>query len=441
MKRYLIFLTIVLSICTATVYAQKAKNPWAVSVGADLIKLNSENTDDGLNLGAPALSLSYYLGDGISIGAQFAKNTIGEGENEMDYTAIDPVIKYNLLDKDLIPYLFAGVGYTKFSEKNPNGIETENENTGTFFGGLGVNFYINDNFAVNASVSYRSVQDENSYNHLQHIVGLSYNFGDGDADKDGISDSKDKCPNVSGLKEFSGCPDSDGDGIPDNKDTCPEEPGNEVNNGCADTDGDGIIDREDACPENPGPNQYKGCPDSDGDGVPDQTDKCSDKAGVLENSGCPWADRDNDSITDKDDLCPDEPGIRQNNGCPAEPTGLIAFINSVKSNILFKFNSFEISSPGQEALIELKALMERYPKALLVIEGHASSDGASVYNQKLSEKRAAAVKHYLVTLGVSEYRIATIGFGEGRPVDDNGTHKGRIANRRAKINRQPTLKL
>ena len=50
-------------------------------------------------------------------------------------------------------------------------------------------------------------------------------LGAGDADKDGVSDKKDKCPDVFGLKEFEGCPDTDADGIPDNLDGCPEEAG------------------------------------------------------------------------------------------------------------------------------------------------------------------------------------------------------------------------
>ena len=58
-----------------------------------------------------------------------------------------------------------------------------------------------------------------------NTVGFSYVFGAGDTDKDGVSDKKDVCPEVPGLKEFEGCPDTDGDGIPDNKDSCPEEAG------------------------------------------------------------------------------------------------------------------------------------------------------------------------------------------------------------------------
>ena len=44
-------------------------------------------------------------------------------------------------------------------------------------------------------------------------AGLSYDFGVGDRDKDGVNDKKDKCPDVPGLKEFEGCPDTDEDGI------------------------------------------------------------------------------------------------------------------------------------------------------------------------------------------------------------------------------------
>ena len=72
-------------------------------------------------------------------------------------------------------------------------------------------------------------------------------FGAG-TDKDGVSDKKDVCPEVPGLKEFDGCPDTDGDGIPDNKDACPEEEVRRVKR-LSDSDGDGVADNDDACPD------------------------------------------------------------------------------------------------------------------------------------------------------------------------------------------------
>ena len=56
-------------------------------------------------------------------------------------------------------------------------------------------------------------------------MALSYNFGAGDADGDGVSDKKMNAQMLkAGLKEFKWCPDTDGDGIPDKDDKCPEEP-------------------------------------------------------------------------------------------------------------------------------------------------------------------------------------------------------------------------
>ena len=65
-----------------------------------------------------------------------------------------------------------------------------------------------------------------------------------------------------------------------------------------------------------------------------------------------------------------------------------------------------------------------YPNAAITIAGHASSDGSTAYNQKLSERRAAAVKAYLVGKGVDSSRIDTIGYGESKPIQPNNTRKG-----------------
>jgi hypothetical protein len=111
----------------------------------------------------------------------------------------------------------------------------------------------------------------------------------GDKDKDGISNKKDRCPDVAGIKELYGCPDIDGDGITDSEDECPDTPGSQI---------------------------LGGCPDGDGDGIPDKDDQCPELAGPIENYGCPWLDTDGDDVLDKDDRCPDLKGTAANNGCP-----------------------------------------------------------------------------------------------------------------------------
>ena len=422
--------------------AQTSENPWAIAVGADLINLQGENVESGLNFGAPALSLSRYISSGLSVGVRYG---IGNAENNgnLDYSYLDGVLRFNFSEENVIPYLFGGYGLSRFADgMDKDGMFPSGESGRTIFGGIGVDIPIGDQLNINVSTSYRGTQETNdSYNHLQHIVGLSYNFGAGDADGDGVSDKKDECPDVPGLKEFNGCPDTDGDGIPDTKDRCPEEAGSENLQGCPDSDGDGVADIDDSCPEKPGAIEMNGCPDSDGDGVADNTDRCPDVAGDISNDGCPLTDSDGDGVPDKNDKCPDTAGTKANDGCPDEPTDLNKFINSEDNRILFKASSSNLSKSYLEKIDKIKDLLDQYPTISVTIEGHASSDGSEKYNQKLSERRAAAVKAYLVEKGVSEERLSTIGYGESKPIQPNKTAKGRAANRRVQINRSAQINL
>jgi len=79
------------------------------------------------------------------------------------------------------------------------------------------------------------------------------------------------------------------------------------------------------------------------------------------------------------------------------------------------------------------AIMNEHPKIRVAIEGHTDNTGTPAGNQKLSEKRAAAVKAYLAKQGVSEDRMSTSGYGQSKPIADNKTSAGRAANRRVEF--------
>lgn len=441
MKKHIFFLIVFIG-CFAFTNAQTSDSPWAVNIGANLVSVQDDEVDADTGFGVPSLSLSRYITGGFSIGAQYSLNSLDIDNANIDYTSLDAILKYNLVEGDFLPYLFGGYGLSNFGkDDDSDGIFPSIGAGRTILGGVGLNYFISDKWALNASTSYRSSSEKATYNHLQHVVGFSYVFGAQDTDKDGVSDKIDICPEIPGLKEFEGCPDTDGDGIPDNKDACPDEAGSPEMNGCPDADGDGIADKDDACPNAAGTALMNGCPDSDGDGVADNIDKCPQDAGDAANNGCPWDDSDGDGVPDKDDACPQEAGEAANNGCPTVPQKLIDFLNSEKSTLLFNADSAKVSDDSKLVLSELNSILTEYPNATLVIEGHASSDGSSGYNQKLSEKRANSVKEALTSLGVNASRLSTAAYGETKPVADNKTVKGRVANRRVKLDRRVEIKI
>jgi outer membrane protein OmpA-like peptidoglycan-associated protein len=107
-------------------------------------------------------------------------------------------------------------------------------------------------------------------------------------------------------------------------------------------------------------------------------------------------------------------------------------------SIYFSFNSDAIREESAPTLEEIAAIMRRHPEWRLAIEGHTDSVASDSYNLKLSERRAAAVKHALVsTKGIVATRLASAGFGESRPKDRNDTLEGRARNRRVELVRLP----
>ncbi len=236
--------------------------------------------------------------------------------------------------------------------------------------------------------------------------------------------------------------DTDGDGIPDSEDNCPNEAGTRENKGCPDkdTDGDGIVDRKDKCPDKAGPPERQGCPDEDADkdGIPDSTDKCpndpEDKDGFEDADGCPDPDNDKDGILDKDDKCPNEPetknGYQDEDGCPDEVPAPVKQFSGVVGGINFRRNSADIKASSFPTLKKAVAVFKDYPALRVEISGHTSNEGKREFNMKLSRKRAVSVKEFLVSAGIDEKRIGTVGYGPDKPIADNDTKDGQEKNRR-----------
>jgi outer membrane protein OmpA-like peptidoglycan-associated protein len=100
------------------------------------------------------------------------------------------------------------------------------------------------------------------------------------------------------------------------------------------------------------------------------------------------------------------------------------------ADVLFDFDKADIRSDAARALAQLATVIRAY-KGPVRLEGHTDAKGAADYNQKLSERRAAAVKQWLAEREqISPARIGTRGFGKARPVASNDTEAGRQRNRR-----------
>ena len=117
---------------------------------------------------------------------------------------------------------------------------------------------------------------------------------------------------------------------------------------------------------------------------------------------------------------------------PPPPKPVIEKV-SLKGDTLFDFDKSVIKPEGRQVLDRLADEAKKMDLEVIIAIGHADWTGPAAYNQKLSERRAAAVKAYLVTKGISPNRIYTEGKGETQPVADNKTREGRAKNRRVDV--------
>jgi len=99
-------------------------------------------------------------------------------------------------------------------------------------------------------------------------------------------------------------------------------------------------------------------------------------------------------------------------------------------NILFKFDSDEILPQSDSILTEALELMTEIPALKIEIVGHTSNEGNEKHNEKLSVKRAEAVKKYLAQKGIESSRMKTKGLGASTPMAENTSEEGKSLNRR-----------
>ncbi|SDK77915.1 OmpA-OmpF porin, OOP family [Pseudomonas delhiensis] len=150
------------------------------------------------------------------------------------------------------------------------------------------------------------------------------------------------------------------------------------------------------------------------------------------------SDSDNDGVCDNVDKCPDTAAnvTVDESGCPA-----VAEVVRVELDVKFDFDKSRVKEESYGDIKNLARFMNQYPATTTTVEGHTDSVGPDAYNQKLSERRANAVRDVLVSeYGVGSERVSAIGYGETRPVADNASEAGRAVNRRVEAEVETQVK-
>jgi len=157
----------------------------------------------------------------------------------------------------------------------------------------------------------------------------------------------------------------------------------------------------------------------------------------------PDIDSDGDGVYDRYDRCPNTPrGVRvDSRGCPLpEPKAavpLIQILREKKAVVLegveFDIDKDTLRPESLTTLDEVATSLKDWSDVRLEIQGHCSEPGTEAHNMDLSQRRAAAVKAYFVSRGLSASRLEAKGYGETRPIADNSTKAGRQRNRRVEL--------
>lgn len=116
-----------------------------------------------------------------------------------------------------------------------------------------------------------------------------------------------------------------------------------------------------------------------------------------------------------------------------DANGFEAIQVTFASGILFDFNSSTLTDQSKEALSAFATMMQDLPNTDITILGHTDNVGTAEANQKVSQKRADAVKKYLKSCGMNDANLYSLGQSFDQPVASNDTEEGRAQNRRVEI--------
>ncbi len=416
-----------------------------------------------------------------------------EDNYESDLTPLSGRLLYRLFTAETwSPYLYGGIGALHYDVKElpanaTAGVETKGWTAYVPFG-AGMQFKVSENTSFEASGGYNyafsddlnAVQDGGDDGFLTitagfTMTGFDWNAdpdGDGltnrqekelgtdrnvaDTDGDGLNDGEE-------VHQYQTQPlaaDTDGDGLNDGaevnehktKPTAADSDGEGLNdydevmtyatNAMAvDSDGDGLNDKEELMSHKTDPLKK----DTDGDGLSDGVevndsktkplvadtdgDNLSDGDEVLRHNTNPLdKDSDDGSVEDGVEVARGTNPMKKSDDVVLEVKKVGAKI--VLDGIVFATGKADITEQSEEILQKAYNTLVAYPDMSVEIQGYTDNTGSRRGNMRLSERRALAVKNYLVEKGVDASRISSKGLGPANPIATNDTAEGRQKNRR-----------
>jgi outer membrane protein OmpA-like peptidoglycan-associated protein len=102
-------------------------------------------------------------------------------------------------------------------------------------------------------------------------------------------------------------------------------------------------------------------------------------------------------------------------------------------DVLFNVNQATLTPGAMHSLTTLVTFLKEHPERRVTIEGYTDSTGSEAYNLVLSQRRAEAVRNFLIQNGVEISRLTATGYGEASPIAPNTTEAGRLQNRRVEV--------
>ena len=147
-------------------------------------------------------------------------------------------------------------------------------------------------------------------------------------------------------------------------------------------------------------------------------------------------DTDGDGVYDSEDDCPNTPkGTKvDSRGCPMK----VQLFNETRKKVRLEGVNFELESDrltheSHDILNRVAKALEDRPDLRVEVAGHTDNTGTPDYNRDLSQKRADAVRNYLISKGINGSRLTAKGYGETEPEVPNDTLEGRMQNRRVEL--------